>query len=167
MSIVLDGTLGITSVTGSAATAVAGPAFSAYLPTTNQSISSSTWTKVALSAEEFDTNNNFDSTTNYRFTPTVAGYYQISACSNIDANTTSATSVYLAIYKNGSIYKYTRITLVGGNNVNGGSTVSTIVSLNGSTDFIEFYAQSVGGTAPILTFGSTATYMSGSLVRGS
>ncbi len=34
-----------------------------------------TATKVPLNTESFDTNSNFDNTTNYRFTPTVSGYY--------------------------------------------------------------------------------------------
>ena len=52
-----------------------GPTFSAYL-NANQNIATSTFTKIALNAELFDTDNNFDTST-YRFTPTVAGYYQI------------------------------------------------------------------------------------------
>jgi hypothetical protein len=51
------------------------PAFRAY-KTSAQTISSSTFTKVSLQAESFDVTNAFDSTTNYRFQPTVAGYYQ-------------------------------------------------------------------------------------------
>lgn len=53
-----------------------GPAFSAYRGGPNQALTTGTYTKVQLNIEEFDTNNNFDSSTNYRFTPTVAGYYQ-------------------------------------------------------------------------------------------
>ena len=139
------------------------PAFSAYLPTANQSISSSTWTKVALSAKEFDTANAFDATTNYRFNPQVAGYYQISAYSELNANTANPSSTYMAIYKNGLNYKYAR--LFGGGSVIGGSTVSAIVYLNGSTDYVEFYVQGVGGTSLFLTYGSNGTYMSGILVR--
>jgi hypothetical protein len=50
-----------------------GPAFSAYLNSA-QSLSSQTHTKVTLDVENFDTNSNFASS---RFTPTVAGYYQV------------------------------------------------------------------------------------------
>jgi hypothetical protein len=52
------------------------PAFSAY-QSSGQTLSSATATKLNFQTEEFDTNNNFDSTTNMRFTPTVAGYYQV------------------------------------------------------------------------------------------
>ena len=51
-----------------------GPAFSVYLSST-QTISNATTTKIQFNAKEFDTNSNFDATTNYRFTPSVAGYY--------------------------------------------------------------------------------------------
>ena len=37
-------------------------------------------TKIVFNAKEFDTANAFDSTTNYRFTPQVAGYYQFNSC---------------------------------------------------------------------------------------
>lgn len=52
------------------------PAFSAY-QSVSQSIAATTTTKVNLQSKEFDTTNAFDSTTNYRFQPNVAGYYSI------------------------------------------------------------------------------------------
>jgi hypothetical protein len=78
---------------------VNGPAFSAYL-SSSQSISSSTFTKVQCNTEEFDTNSNYDNATNYRFTPTVAGYYQISGCINFSS--TTKAEFLTTIYKNGS-----------------------------------------------------------------
>ena len=57
---------------------VAAPAFSAYL-SNNQSISGATWTKVNLNVKVFDTASAFDNTTNYRFQPTVAGYYSVTS----------------------------------------------------------------------------------------
>ena len=63
------------SVTGSVP-ANTGPAFSVYRGS-NQSLTSSANTKVQFDAEVFDTASAFDSTTNYRFTPQVGGYYQI------------------------------------------------------------------------------------------
>ena len=59
-------------------TQVGAPAFSAYNAGT-QSVSANTDTKMIFNAENFDTANCFDSTTNYRFTPNVAGYYQLNA----------------------------------------------------------------------------------------
>jgi hypothetical protein len=47
--------------------------------TSNQTISNATETKVELNYETFDVGNDFDSTTNYRFTVPVTGYYHIDA----------------------------------------------------------------------------------------
>ena len=77
-----------------------GPAVFAYGTTNAQSISTGTPTKIILNAEVFDTNNCFDSTTNYRFTPNVAGYYQISFATQFDYLGAARGFVYL--YKNGS-----------------------------------------------------------------
>jgi hypothetical protein len=46
----------------------------AYLPS-NQNISTNTWTKINLAAEDYDEQGEFDITTNYRFTAKKAGYY--------------------------------------------------------------------------------------------
>ena len=119
----------IPSVTGTAMVSGNMPAFSVYRGGSNQNISTTTLTKVQLNTEEFDTANAFDSTTNYRFTPQVAGYYQINGHIEIDG--TSVTRCFATIYKNGSQYK-------GGND--GVQTaayrcvVNSLVYLNSSTD---------------------------------
>jgi hypothetical protein len=74
------------------------PAFSVSLSGT-QNITTSTWTKVNLNVEEFDTASCFDSTTNYRFTPNVAGYYQING--SLYFTGTSTVRAIVAKYKNG------------------------------------------------------------------
>jgi hypothetical protein len=141
-----------------------GPAFSAYLSGSNQTVGSSTYTKVTLNAEEFDTASCFDSTTNYRFTPNVAGYYFISAESWVNSPGTNPSSITNCLYKNGSIYK--QADEYGAANVNGGVTVSSLVYLNGSTDYVEFYIYATGGISSNYTFaGVTYTYMSGFLAR--
>jgi len=134
------------------------PAFSAYL-SSNQSISSGTYTKVTCNTKEFDTNTNYDATTNYRFTPTVAGYYQVSGC--VDTSGSAATTYQnVVIYKNGSLFK-------GGNrttNSGGKVTVSPLIYLNGSTDYLELYTYVIG-TSVALSGASTDTYFQASMVR--
>jgi hypothetical protein len=71
--------------------------FSAYLNTA-QTPTASTYTKLAFSAENFDTEGWFD-TSLYRFTPTTAGYYKIDVM--VMPNSTNRTVVYL--YKNGAV----------------------------------------------------------------
>jgi hypothetical protein len=141
------------------ATGVAGtgPAFSAY-QSSNQSITSSTFTKVTLDTELFDTNSNFSSN---RFTPTVAGYYQINGAVNC-APSTSASRCLSFIFKNGS-----SITQGSDNTVAssiGQSVVSYLAYLNGTTDYLELYAY-ITATTPIIYGASTATYFTGALVR--
>lgn len=134
-----------------------GPAFSAYQSST-QTVSNNTLTKIQLQTEEFDTNSNFDSTTNYRFTPAVAGYYQINGA----VFYTSATnSVIASVYKNGSEFKRGVYFGTSGQS----AVVSVLVYLNGSTDYVELYGyQSSGGNLNVQT-GATATYFQASMVR--
>jgi hypothetical protein len=139
------------------------PAFSAYSSTT-QNISNSTWTKVAINTEEFDTNSNFDTTTN-RFTPTVAGYYQINGTISFGATTTFPTTTRTGIYKNGSLYRVSQINVTVGQ-VNPQLLNSALLFLNGSTDYVELYGFVSGATGPQMDGGQTITSFNGSLVRG-
>ena len=113
---------------------VAPPAFSAYQSSQQTISSTSTWTKINFQTEEFDTNSNFDNATNMRFTPTVAGYYQVSA--NFVTTVTGGTSERIAIYKNGSIFKSGTYIISYAES----GHVSTLVYMNGSTDYVEAYA---------------------------
>ena len=78
----------------------AGPSFSARI-SSNQSVSASTFTKMQCAAEDWDTDSKYDASTNFRFTPTVAGYYQF----NLGMRGSSATINIIALYKNGAIFK--------------------------------------------------------------
>lgn len=132
-----------------------GPAFSAY-QSSSQSITSSTYTKVSFQTEEFDTNSNFDSTTNYRFTPTISGYYQISAAI---LPSTTTTNTACSIYKNGTAYKTVAIPAS-----NCSAVVSSLVYFNGSTDYVEIYGY-LTGTTPAIQNGSAFTWFNGVMVR--
>jgi hypothetical protein len=118
-------------------------AFSAY-QSVAQTVSPSTWTKVNLQSEEFDTTNAFDSTTNYRFQPTIVGYYQITGAIG---TTTSTTTRGLCIYKNGTFFKYGDVITSTGTNDT--TTISTLVYLNGTTDYLELWAYFVGTTPTV------------------
>jgi len=141
-----------------------GPAFSAYRGSSNQNVSSNTWTKAQLNTEDFDTANAFDSTTNYRFTPTVAGYYQINGSISPDSTSAFGTGVQAAIYKNGTLYRV-------GSSYNlsatlaSAPTVTTVVYLNGSTDYVELYGYFVGGSGMQFATTNNSTSLSGCLVR--
>ena len=74
------------------------PVFSAYLSGYQGGVSQSTWTKVSLNAEYYDTNSNFNTST-YKFTPTVAGYYQINAGVLFDSTVICNSPFFLYLYK--------------------------------------------------------------------
>jgi hypothetical protein len=137
-----------------------GPAFSAY-QSVAQTLISSTFTKIQLQAEEFDTASCFDSTTNYRFTPTVAGYYQVTG--GVGCNVASGAGI-AEVWKNGLAHKRGAATgaLAGASSH---VTVSALVYLNGSTDYIELYGyQSSGGNGATWT-GTSYNYFQAFLAR--
>jgi hypothetical protein len=147
---------------------VAGPSFSVY-PSVSQSLTSGVATKLQLNTEIFDTNSNFDSTTNYRFTPTVAGYYQINGGMLIAFSTNNGFLTFCSIFKNGTEYNRGSMYYVSaGTSIAQGSSVSAVVFCNGSTDYLELYvrADSSTGTRTTETASSAFNYFSGSFLRG-
>lgn len=142
---------------------VAAPAFSVYA-SASSTYTSGAFNKIAYNTKTFDTNSNFDAVTNYRFTPTVAGYYQINAA--VTLNGAAMSPAWIAIYKNGSEYKR------GGFNPTTGTygyaiaipSVQDIIYFNGTTDYVEFYGYP--GNATGQTGGANQTYASGCLLRG-
>jgi len=136
------------------------PAFSAYL-SSNQSITSAVITKIQFNTETFDTNNNYDNATNYRFTPTVAGYYQISAATDFSPANATQTRAILFVYKNGS--QYARLIDINGTGIYQASS-SVLIYCNGSTDYIEIYGF-ISAVSPAFAGGSTLTWFNGSMVR--
>ena len=128
------------------------PAFLAYRSST-QSISTNTNTKVQFDTEVFDTDNCYDNSTNYRFTPTVAGKYFVylqtrfqvfSALSNIQTH----------IYKNGS-----NVSMFAGND-SFLPTLQTnkVIDMNGSTDYLEGFIFQNSGSSQDATGSETTTF---------
>lgn len=141
---------------------VAAPAFSAYL-NGSQSIASATATKIQFNTKEFDTANAFDNTTNYRFTPQVAGYYQINAFYAVYPSSGSLSSLYIFLFKNGSQFKrnYTISSMS-----EASISISHVVYMNGSSDYLEVYAQTTGTSPTVYGSATSQTYFSGCLLRG-
>jgi hypothetical protein len=123
---------------------------------TAQSCSGAAQTVVAFDTELYDTNNCFN-TSNYRFTPTVAGHYLIIPTLYVSGGS-GANEVQIAIQKNGTdvIYPYDQKPTTGWS-FNG----SGIVYCNGTTDYITigFYCDVAK------TLNSTYTFMSATLLR--
>jgi hypothetical protein len=161
-AVTIDASQNVTLAKGLTVGATAAPTFMAY-NNANQSISSATLTKVRFNVEEWDTNNNFDSTTNYRFTPTVAGYYQCSFAFSTEPSSGVITRVFGQFWKNGAEYKF-------GNDFNGATvtgsepTGSCLIYCNGSTDYVEIYGYINGGT-PVIRGTQASTWFTAFLAR--
>lgn len=104
-------------------------------------VSDASFVKVNLSTVVFDTDSAYDNTTNYRFTPQVAGKYLVYGNLELSSGTSGSHSIqacYMLFYKNGSTYARFRhdpdndefATFCGG---------SIVMDFNGSTDYLEAY----------------------------
>ena len=131
-----------------------GPAFSGTM-SGNQTLSTAVYQKMSINTMEFNTGGFFD-TTNYRFLPTVAGYYQFNAAITV----TASQILLMGFNKNGesakrTFYSYTSTVFV----CNG----SALIYLNGSSDYVELIGRSeTGGTAYA---GLNETWFQGYLVK--
>jgi hypothetical protein len=145
------------------------PTFSASA-SAGQTVSNNTQTKITINTKTgsslvWDTNSNFDAVTNYRFTPTVAGYYQVSGYLAAGTGSVNTQLVEAVIYKNGSSCGIASTLVYSPTNTfsSGNSNVSGLVYCNGSSDYVELYGRIVGtGT---LTFAG-GSYLQACLVRG-
>ncbi|WBF78109.1 hypothetical protein MEP401_gp56 [Methylophilales phage MEP401] len=132
------------------------PVFRAQL-ISSQTISANTSTKVAFNNAVYDTNSNYNTST-YRFTPTVAGYYNVGAKCRMASAGGNTTLQQLYLYKNGSLHNTMMLldtTLTTYNELHG----ADIIYLNGTTDYIELYAYigNSGGTPTIVGGGGGNT----------
>ena len=153
-------TITLPAATGTVMVSGNMPAFAVY-NSAYASIANATYTKLAFNTELFDTANAFDSTTNYRFQPTVAGYYQINA--TITAGTSATGALYTAIFKNGSIYTQGNVIPLNAS-ININPVINQLMYLNG-TDYIEIYAYQNSGTSLNIGSNGTNQIFSGALVR--
>ena len=140
------------------------PAFFACR-TSSFSIGNQTNTVIGLVDNQgpgFDTHGYWDNS-NYRFNPKIPGYYQINLCCSVSYGALQAGQIY--IYKNGSPYAISQLYLNSGDNYDDiALTVSTLVHLDGQSDYIDARAWRNGGNGGL---GSNASdqQISGYLVR--
>ena len=95
-----------------------------------QSIPANVPTRIEFDTAEFDVTGAFDLENNL-FQPTVAGYYQVNCGCGLAAG---AVQNYTSIYKNGVEYRRSTTSNEGGN-----TRLSTLLHLNGTTDYVEGY----------------------------
>ena len=149
-----DGTLKVGTITNSAGSGniaigsgvtllSSTPAFEATM-SANQTISTGTITKLVYDTETFDTDNCYDST-NYRFTPTEAGKYQVGMQVRVDGNPLEAVTLYF--YKNGSQNKRIQFYCANTGANQSLGIFTAVVELNGSTDYVEAYVRLTSTTS--------------------
>ena len=127
------------------------PAFEAYL-SADQTVSDAIWTKMQINTEVLDTDNCYDNSTNYRFTPTVAGKYFVYMCITGDSTASGNCHwVFSRLYKNGSAYKQAIIQFTNNEGRQASVSITAIIDMNGSSDYLEAY----GG---VNTNGTTAEF---------
>jgi len=130
------------------------PAFEAAL-SANQSINDNATDKVLANTEILDTDNCYDNSSNYRFTPNKAGKYFVYARVLIDDEAGKMRQAICLLFKNGSELVRANLNFDESSSAEGegGSiTINTIVDMNGSSDYLELFAEldsNDGGSANV------------------
>lgn len=147
-----NGTNGVTGPAGNNGTG--GPAFSAYASGQQTSIGNSV---ITFNSEEFDTSSTYD-TSNSRWTPGVAGYYQINALVTSRFDTGGAGDIYIVLRKNGTQIKASTRFSSSASFIN--PTINTIVKLN-ATDYIDIYCYTSAtfNTLPVFGAGTNQAWV--------
>lgn len=130
------------------------PYFQAYL-SANQTITANTLTKIQYNTKNFDSNALYDNTTNYRFTPNVPGKYKVTVVNQFSTITTNA-QYGSYIYKNGTSAYASQQLLTPGAAGTWTTTATAVVSMNGTTDYLEGWA--FAGVTTV-NGGASATYI--------
>ena len=137
----------------------APPVFSAYRSGDQPGVTDSTYVKVQLNAEEFDTAGCFDSATNFRHTPTTPGYYRYEWM--IYSFGSSLSAGHSQLWKNGSSCKSgTWAAPTQNSSLSGGCAT---IYMNG-TDYVELFGYTTAFSGNKFNPGSDSTYLSGSYI---
>jgi hypothetical protein len=109
-----------------------------------------------FNSETYDTNNLYDST-NSRFLPNIAGYYQLSCAAYVG----SSASSFFTIYKNGNAFAR-------GTQINSSVSMqqsSVLMYMNGTTDYAEVYFSNNTGNSVVVEGYDFTTNFTGFLAR--
>jgi len=135
------------------------PAFEAKMGS-SQTVSSGVATKAQFNTEEFDTASCYDNTTNYRFTPNVAGKYFVYFMLNMQhPSNNNVQDVAGKLYKNGSEVKQFAIGNYASFSFQYVSTaVTAVIDFNGSSDYIEVFGQIYGNATLSINAGGYSVF---------
>ena len=179
VTLTVPSTVGTQTATFPAATGtvmVSGnmPAFGSYQNNNTTSISSGTWTLTPNNTKVFDTNNCYNNTGStvtlnslsvpaYAFCPNVAGYYQVNGSSAVYSATSNKS--FCSIYKNGTATAtgaFGQFTATVSETIN---TVSFILYLNGTGDYIQLYTWQGTGSTLSIDYGISSDWFNAAMVR--
>jgi hypothetical protein len=121
-----------------------------YINVTNtnlQSITNTDPVKVVFNSVIFDSKNEFDATTNYRFTAKNRGYYLVSGNVFLSA---SDSNTDLILYKNGSAIEASKVLT---NNFGDGNAVFSYMAILNSGDYLEIFCN--GDSSYSITISAT------------
>ena len=158
-----NGTNGVTGPAGNnGSQGTGGPAFAAYASGQQTSIGNSV---ITFNAEEFDTDNAYD-TSNSRWTPGVAGYYQINALVTCVFASGGAGDIYINLRKNGIANKVSTRFSSSASFIQ--PSIHSIVYLS-ATDYIDIYCSTstTFNTQPTFGMGTNQTlvYFNGCFLK--
>jgi len=130
---------------GSSLTGIAGntPCFQATNSADQTGLADNTWTKVEFDTEAFSIGGTYDDTTNYRWTPGVAGKYYIAFhVSGLSTDTSAHKETLWIIYKNGVAVDETKgyLNQMVNYGMGGNLTAHAIIDLD-ADDYVEAYAK--------------------------
>ena len=119
------------------------PSFFAYL-NSDVNTGNNANVKLACNIEVLDTDNKYDNSSNYRFTPTVVGKYFVFANIYITSGNGYLQHGTLKIYKNGSQFTYSRTSHRSNTGEATAISWSGIIDMD-ADDYLEVYGQGEGG----------------------
>ena len=156
------GSSGDTFTLGSGVTQTIANNTPAFKATTSGSTTmpNQTATKIAFASEIFDTGSAYD-TSNSRFTPQTAGKYSITAMIRFNSSTDFTDNI-LRIYKNGSDVVQNQQSHFHFEC----NTVTSIITLNGSSDYVEIYGFQNSGGDVDNEAGTTTSFFQGYKIIG-
>jgi len=113
------------------------PLFHAYKEATT-SVATATWTKIPNATERFDDDSTYDASSNYRWTPAVAGKYFLYA--RWRSSGWVATRNMIDIYKNGSSIAVSTVDIEGEDSASIQTTQTSIMIDSDADDYFEVFA---------------------------
>jgi len=113
--------------------------------TGTQNINNTTWTKIQFNSEVYDTDSTYDSSSNYRFTPGIAGKYFLYLGVTLD-DLDDGKRLFIKIYKNGSGIAES-LSVVGSGVTEKYSNNASVIDIADDDDYYEAYVYHDIGSA--------------------